>query len=87
MPRREVHDAVEQLLLGTVTGMSELMDAPSKTLRGNHQVLYHTVGEVVVLARQLGGDFTKNVLAGMLHIELDKMMKEGKRRKRANGRE
>ena len=78
MPRREMHDIYERAMLGKITGMTKIMDAPSKTLKARHRVLYHDVQSVCLIAMTLGGNVQDNLKAGFLHLALDSMMSEGK---------
>ena len=78
MPRKAVHDAFERALLGHTTGMTDLMDAPSAKLLGHHQTVFHTEKDVVMLAMLNGGDVAENVIAGILHLAMDNIMKEFK---------
>jgi len=78
MPRKEVHDAFESLILGKITGMTDLMDAPVSFLHGHHQKIFHSLPELIPLAMSLGGNFIENIMAGLLHIILDQTMTKGK---------
>lgn len=80
MPRGPVHDFVEKMILGKVTGMSQLMDAPSAFLHGQHRRLFHSVPEVMMLSFFLldRNTYAENVFAGLLHIALDEMFSETK---------
>lgn len=76
MPRRQIHDQFERAFLGKVTGISEVMDAPSKELRGNHRQLYHDEDSVLALALELGrtaAEVEDYYLAGMLHLLVDSL--------------
>lgn len=78
MPRKEVHNAFEKLIFGKITGISELMDMPSKFLKGQHQKLFHDIPSAAVLSMYLSGSFAENFSAALLHINLDKILKEMK---------
>jgi len=76
MPRKREHDAIEHLLLGKVTKMSELMDIPSKYLKNRHRVLWHDPISVGVLSFVAGGNPLENWIAGMTHLLLDNILND-----------
>lgn len=78
MPRREMHDIFEEAMLGKITGMTKIMDAPSKTLKARHRILFHDIPSVMLIAMLKGGDIQANIKAGILHLALDNTMSEGK---------
>lgn len=79
MPRKPTHDIFEMNCLGYLTGMTDLMDAPVKFLHGHHRILFHSPIQVAMLAKLKGGNFGDNIIAGLLHLTLDKSMSKGKR--------
>lgn len=79
MPRKDVHDIFEKNLLGYITGMTEKMDAPSQWLHGQHREVLHTIPDVLILAGSIGGSYSDNVQAGLLHLFLDGFFSDGKK--------
>jgi hypothetical protein len=79
MPRREMHDIFEEAFLGEITGMTAIMDAPSKTLKARHRAIYHDIPSVIMISLLKGGNIIQNIKAGLLHLALDNSLSEGKR--------
>ena len=79
MPRREMHDIFEKALLGTITGMTKIMDAPSKTLKARHRRLFHDIPSMMMISFLKGWNVEDNIKAGLLHLSLDNSLSEGKR--------
>lgn len=78
-PRKAFHEAVEALALGHTTQMGEIMDLPAKWLKGQHQRVFHSPAEVLLLASMCPGNIVENFLAGMLHISMDQTVHAGKK--------
>ncbi len=71
MPRKQEHDAFERMILGYVTGMTDLMDAPAQMLKHHHRALFHDFIQINALAIAMGGNYADNLVAGMIHVLLD----------------
>ena len=74
-----MHDIFEEAFFGKITGMTEVMDAPSKTLKARHRVLFHDIPSVMMISFLKGGNVMDNFRAGLLHLALDNSLSEGKR--------
>jgi hypothetical protein len=72
------HKMFERLLLGKESAIGDLMDMPSAFLKSRHRVLFHSVPEVLLLAKLTSiidnSDFLHNVRAGLLHLALDSLL-------------
>lgn len=74
MPRRDTHDFFEISMTGTLTCMSEVMDAPAQLLHSHHRAIWHSPEEVCFLATLYSDtnfSFEDLFLAGIIHIQLD----------------
>ena len=77
--RKQEHDVLEYLVLGKVTGISQLMDAPSRILGPDHRLVGHDPLSVVVLSLLIDDDKSTvedRILAGLLHIMVDEVWTE-----------
>jgi len=74
----KAHKKIEESL-GLNSDISNIMDMPSTFLGRQHRILYHTPREVVSLAgisflsHQNTEKFLEDVIAGQLHIAMDKL--------------
>lgn len=78
MPRQPTHDGFERAVLGKLTGMTEIMDMPSRFMLGHHQRVFHDVPQMIVIAMIKGGNIFENIEAGLIHLMLDKLLKTGR---------
>ncbi len=74
MPRREEHDMFELMIIGRITGITEILDQYSDELKGQHQKKGHDMGTVEEFF-MLTGDVDV-LLAGYLHLFLDEYWKK-----------
>lgn len=79
MPRKELHNLIEKMMLGKLTGMSELMDSASSVLHSHHRIIGHDPVQIALFSLMKGGNFLDNLKAGLLHTLLDESFTEGKK--------
>jgi hypothetical protein len=78
MPRKPTHDGFEKAVIGRITGMTDIMDMPSRIYLGHHQKFFHDVPQMLIIAMINGGNILENIEAGLVHIMLDKILKHGR---------
>jgi len=76
MPRGDLHDLIERVLLGKITAMSDVMDMMHPILHSHHRIFGHDPVQVAILAALVASDkdsFWDNFKAGIVHLLVDKL--------------
>ncbi|MEM0257119.1 MAG: hypothetical protein QXV58_14410 [Saccharolobus sp.] len=81
MPSGVVHTMLEKKLLGyTNRRLQSLMDSTWKIKGPKHREDFHDLQSIILLSLIAGGDMTKNIQAGLLHVTADKVFSSYKKK-------